>query len=136
MGVEVAVDVFVEHEHVEKYKAVIQDVIHNHCDPDEVENGVCFSYGYISYSRMEDAINAMQIEQVPCSFYVSNSSDPSIEDFTSEIKEVDGEWIADETTNSGKREKEALLAVLEKIESGESPEQLKAYLEEKIKMIC
>lgn len=137
MGIEVYLEAVVEAKHVDKFLDIIEELCLGTESENEHDNkNLTAAFGYISLRRVDDLVENLKIEKLPCTLYVSNSSDPSIENYTAEIKEVDGEWISDECTYSGLRVKEALKEVLNKVESGESLEQLKAYLQEQIKMTC
>lgn len=103
---------------------------------ENVEAGLAFIMASVGYNSYFDILDEFKDLEIECEFIVTNISDGSIEPFTTTIHKVDGVMAESTLTQSGKRVTEALMETLAQIENGATLEELKTYIEDKVRSTC
>lgn len=132
---EMLVQIYVKQENIKAFEEAAEDHFFTMPTAHEHEGGKIYDCNRMTARALRDAIEVMEVEEVPCKFFCSDSNDPSVENFTTEIKKLDGMVLTKKLTNSEERQIALITEILGKIKSGESVEQLQAHLEAKIKMM-
>lgn len=104
----------------------------------EYDNGTgkTIYVGDVNYDYHEEILEALKEAKIEAECIVGDCSDNTVEDFTTTLKNVDGEMVIITITKSGKRVVEELEKCLEQITNGATMEELTAFIQEKIKMTC
>lgn len=100
------------------------------------EKGLTVYLGYVNYDYHSEILDALKDAKIEAECIVNEVSDTSIENFTTTLTNVDGEMVLSTLNYSGELVIEALNQCLEQISNGVSMDELKAFIEEKIKKTC
>lgn len=135
MSVEFSVQVYVKQDHLQVFERVAEDHFWKMPKAQDHAAGKIYDCERMTLRALHDALEVMEVEEVPCKFLCSAASDPSIADYTAEVSNEGNGFVIKKTTSSVEREIACITTVLEKIKSGESLENIRVHLEEKLKTL-
>lgn len=135
MSVEFLVQISVKQEHLQAFEQIAEDHFWKMPKAQDHEAGKIYDCERMTLRALHDALEVMEVEEIPCKFLCSAASDPTIADYTAEVKNEGNGFVIKKTTSSVEREIACITTVLKKIESGESLDQIRVHLEEKLKML-